>query len=203
MMRRALILTGILGLVGAAGVLGGLSAPRETPAPTEAAPGAWSVDPVHSSMVFRIKHMKTAYFYGTFNDVSGTINFDEAKPDGSSLEVTVKTDSIETHNQKRNSDVKSKDMFNVAEFPTATFKSTSWKGTGDSFDVTGDMTMHGVTKPVTMKLEKTGQAKGQRGEMIGFEATFMFKRSDFGMAFMPDGLSDEVKIMAGIEAKKS
>src|SRR5690348_4706481 len=103
MMRRALILTGVLGLVGAAGVLGGLSAPRETAA--GAAPGAWTVDPVHSSMVFRIKHMKTAYFYGTFNDVSGTINFDDAKPEGSSLEITVKTDSIETHNQKRNSDV--------------------------------------------------------------------------------------------------
>jgi polyisoprenoid-binding protein YceI len=178
-----------------------MGAPKvEAPA---AAEGSWSVDPVHSSMVFRIKHMNTGYFYGTFNDITGTINFDEAKPEASSIEITVKTDSIETHNQKRNSDVKGKDMFNVAEFPTATFKSKSWKGSGDSFDVTGDMTMHGVTKPLTIKLEKTGHAKGQRGEMIGFETTFTFKRSDFGMTFMPDGLSDEVKILSGLEAKKS
>jgi polyisoprenoid-binding protein YceI len=197
MMRRALVLSGVLGLVGAAGLLGGMSAPR---AEAPAAAGAWSVDPTHSSMVFRIKHLNTAFFYGTFNKVTGTINFDEAKPEASSLELTVQVDSLESHADGRNTHLKSKDFFNVAEFPTATFKSTSWKGSGTSFDVTGDMTLHGVTKPLTIKLEKTGEGKGQRGPIIGFESTFTIKRSDFGITFMPDGLGDEVKLMVGLEA---
>jgi len=202
MMRRALVLGGVLGLVGAAGLLGGMSAPR---AEVPAAAGAWSVDPTHSSMVFRIKHLNTAFFYGTFNKVTGTVNFDEAKPEASSLELAVQVDSLESHADGRNTHLKSKDFFNVAEFPTATFKSTSWKGSGTSFDVTGDMTLHGVTKPLTIKLEKTGQGKGQRGEIIGFESVFTIKRSDFGITFMPDGLGDEVKLMVGLEAgaKKS
>lgn len=202
MMRRALVVGGVLALVGAAGFVGGMGAPR---AETPAAPGAWGVDPVHSSMVFRIKHMNTAYFYGTFNNVTGTINFDEAKPEASSLDLTVQIESVETHAEPRNKHLKSKDFFNAAEYPTATFKSTSWKGSGNSFDVTGDMTLHGVTKPVTIKLEKTGQGKGQRGEIVGFESNFTIKRSDFGITFMPDGLGDEVKVMVGLEAdaKKS
>jgi polyisoprenoid-binding protein YceI len=202
MMRRALVLTGVLGLVGAAGVLGGLGAPRaETPAPASAA-GAWSVDPVHSSMVFRIKHMNTAYFYGTFNDLSGTVTFDEAKPEASSVDLAVKIDSVETHADGRNKHLKSASFFNSAEFPTATFKSTAWKGSGTSFDVTGDMTIHGVKKPLTIKLEKTGEGKGQQGPIIGFETTFTIKRSDFGITYMPDGLSDEVKMVVSIEAKE-
>jgi polyisoprenoid-binding protein YceI len=197
MMRRALVVGGVVGLISAAGFLGGMSAPSAAPA---MAPGTWNVDPVHSSMVFRIKHLNTAYFYGTFNEVTGTINFDEAKPDASSMELSVKIDSAETHNSGRNNHIKGKDFFNAEKYPTATFKSTSWKGSGDSFDVTGDLTLHGVTKRLTIKLEKTGAGKGQKGPIMGFETTFTIKRSDFAITFMPDGLGDEVKVMAGLEA---
>jgi polyisoprenoid-binding protein YceI len=162
------------------------------------------VDPVHSSTVFRIKHLNTAPFYGTFNELTGSITFDPAKPEAASMDLTVKIDSVETHNPRRNSDVKGASFFNAAEFPTATFKSTSWKKASENaFDVAGDLTIRGVTKPVTVKFEKTGEAeKGPMGApVIGFAADFSIKRSDYGMTYMPDGLSDEVKLMVGIEAK--
>src|SRR4051812_25481033 len=104
-MHRALIICGVVGLLGAAGFVGGMSAPSTVEAP--AAPSAWSVDPVHSSMVFRIKHLNTAYFYGQFNEVTGTVNFDEAKPEASSLDLTVKVDSVDTHADGRNKHLKS------------------------------------------------------------------------------------------------
>jgi polyisoprenoid-binding protein YceI len=197
-MRRALVVGGLVGLVGAAGLLGGMGVPRvEAPAA-----GAWSVDPVHSSVVFRIKHLNTSYFYGHFNELTGTVNFDEAKPEASTMDLSIKIESVDTHNSNRNNHLKSASFFNVEQFPTATFKSTSWKKASDNtFDITGDLNIHGQTKPVTIKLEKTGQGKGQQGEIVGFETNFTLKRSDFGITYMPDGLSDEVKMMVSIEAK--
>jgi polyisoprenoid-binding protein YceI len=153
-------------------------------------------------VVFRIKHLNTAYFYGHFNEMTGTVNFEDAKPEASSMDLSIKIDSVDTHNPNRNNHLKSASFFNAEQFPTATFKSTSWKKSGDNaFDVTGDMTIHGQTKPLTIKLEKTGQGKGQQGEIVGFETAFTLKRSDFGITYMPDGLSDEVKMMVSIEAK--
>jgi polyisoprenoid-binding protein YceI len=199
MMRRALVVAGLVGMVGAAGLLGGMRAPSSEVLP---AAGSWNVDAVHSSVVFRIKHMNTSYFYGHFNELTGTVAYDDAKPDAGSMDLSIKIESVDTHNQNRNNHLKSASFFNAAEFPNATFKSTSWKKSGDNaFDVTGDMNIHGQTKPVTIKLEKTGQGKGQQGEIIGFETTFTIKRSDFGITYMPDGLSDEVKLMVSIEAK--
>jgi polyisoprenoid-binding protein YceI len=165
----------------------------------------YTIDPVHSSMIFRIKHMDTAPFYGRFNEMSGSINVDEANPSSSTLNVEVKIDSIDTNNKKRDSDVKAPSFFGAADFPTATFTSKSFKSTGDkTWDVTGDFTIHGVTKPLTIKLEKTGASNGRMGNAVGYEATFTFNRRDFGLGEkMPSGmLSDEVKMMAGIEAKK-
>jgi polyisoprenoid-binding protein YceI len=204
MMRRALVVGGVVGLISAAGFLGGLSAPS-TPsveAPSMAA-GSFNVDPVHSSVVFRIKHMNTAYFYGQFTDLSGTIAFDEAKPDASSMDLTLKMDSVDTHAKGRDDHLKSATFFNAAEIPTATFKSTAWKSAGENaFDVTGDLTLHGVKKSITVKVEKTGSGKGQKGEdLVGFETSFTVKRSDYGMTQMVGPIGDEVKLMISIEAK--
>jgi polyisoprenoid-binding protein YceI len=204
MMRRALVVGGVVGLISAAGFLGGMSAPAPSVevAPSVAA-GSFSVDPVHSSVVFRIKHLNTSYFYGHFNDLSGTIAFDDAKPEASSMDLTVKIDSVDTHNSGRNDHLKSVTFFNAAEIPTATFKSTAWKSSGENaFDVTGDLTLHGVKKAITVKVEKTGSGKGQKGEdLVGFETTFTVKRSDYGMTQMVGPIGDEVKLMIGIEAK--
>ncbi len=171
---------------------------------TNTAAETFSVDPVHSSMVFRVKHNNVAYFYGRFNDISGAISLDSANEAGSSLEVSVKTESVDTGNEKRNGHLKSPDFFNAAKFPACTFKSTKFaKASGDAFDVTGDLTIHGVTKPVTVKFEKTGQAKNPRGgELIGFESTFTISRKDFGITFMPDGIGDDVRVSISLEAGK-
>jgi polyisoprenoid-binding protein YceI len=173
------------------------------PAPhasTIPAAAAYSIDPVHSSVLFRVKHMNTSYFYGRFNEVKGAINFDEAAPASSTLEVEIKTDSVDTHAAKRDTHLKSADFFNVGTFPTATFKSKTWTKAGNGFDVAGDLTIHGVTKPVTVKLEKTGEGNVQGNSIVGFETTFNVKRSDFGMSFMPDGIGEDVRIIISLEA---
>jgi polyisoprenoid-binding protein YceI len=198
MLRRTLIVGSVLS---AAAFIGGAGAlHNEVSAPSAA--GTWAVDPVHSSMVFRIKHMNTAYFYGQFNELDGTVNLNDEKPEASTMELSLKIDSVETHNPKRNRDIKSPDFFDVAKFPTATFRSTSWKKSSDnSYDVAGDLTIRGVTKPISIKLEKTGAGKGAMGnDIVGFETTFTLNRNDFGMTYMPDGLGNEVKIMIGLEA---
>jgi polyisoprenoid-binding protein YceI len=177
--------------------------PHPSQARPPAAPGTYSIDPVHSSVAFRIKHMNIAPFYGQFDEMTGSVNFDAADPTKSSIETSIKVESVNTHNGKRNDHLKSPDFFNAAKFPTMEFKSKSFAKSGENaFDVAGDLTIHGVTKPVTIKLEKTGEGKTQMGERIGFGAEFTVKRSDYGITFMPDGLGDEVKVALGIEAVK-
>jgi polyisoprenoid-binding protein YceI len=182
--------------------LGALALAPRTPAPAPAASTSYSIDPVHSSVIFRVKHMNTSQFYGRFNDIHGTLDFDDANPASSHLEAEIKIDSVDTHATKRDNHLKSADFFNAATFPTATFKSKIWTKSGDAFDVAGDLTLHGVTKPVTVKLEKTGTtAKGPGGgPTIGFETTFTVKRSVFGIAYMPDALGDDVRVTIAIEA---
>jgi polyisoprenoid-binding protein YceI len=178
-----------------------LSVPSQARPP--AAPGAYSIDPVHSSVAFRIKHMNIAPFYGQFDEMTGSVSFDAADPTKSSIDASIKVDSVNTHNGKRNDHLKSQDFFNAADFPTMKFKSKSFAKSGENaFDVAGDLTIHGVTKPVTIKLEKTGEGKTQMGERIGFGTEFTLKRSDYGISFMPDGLGDEIKVAIGIEAVK-
>ena len=153
------------------------------------------VDPVHSSIVFGIKHMGVSDFYGNFKQVSGTVNFDAADPSKSSVELTVPVESVDTRNEKRDQHLKSPDFFNAAQFPTITFKSTKVVANGSSYTVTGDLTIHGVSKPVTVEFKKGGETKGQKGETrTGGETHFTIKRSDFDMKFMPSALGDDVKI---------
>lgn len=176
--------------------------------PTQARPvpaaDAYSIDPVHSSVAFRIKHMNLAPFYGQFNDISGTVKLDAADPTKSEMEVSIKVDAVDSHNEKRDAHLKSPDFFNAKNFPTMTFKSKSFAKSGDhAFDVSGDLTIHGVTKPITVKLEKTGEGKSPMGgQAIGFGTEFTIKRSDFGMSGMLDALGDEVRVMIGLEAGK-
>ncbi len=163
---------------------------------------AFQVDSVHSSMVFRVKHMGTANFYGRFNSISGSFSLDD-DPAKSSFQVQIKTDSVDTANTKRDQHLKSPDFFNAAQFPTISFKSTQVKKVGgEGIDVTGDLTLHGVTKPVIAKVTKTGSG-GSRGRAIaGVEAQLTIKRSDFGMTFAADSLGDEVFIIISLEGAK-
>jgi polyisoprenoid-binding protein YceI len=190
-------------LVSGVGLAVGLAPRGESPAAVVLADGEWNIDSVHSSIIFRILHQNAAYFYGRFNDVGGTISWDDASPTASSFNVEIKTASVDSKNPGRDKHLKSASFFNTEQFPTATFKSNSVKAAGENkVEVTGDFTLNGVTKPLTATVEKTGQGKGQRGEVIGFESVFTLKRSDFGITFMPGGLGDEVKIFASFEADR-
>lgn len=166
---------------------------------------AYEVDPAHSTALFRISHLGFSYTYGTFGDVSGTLEFDAAKPEEAKVEVTIKTESIDTQVAARDEHLRGEDFLDVAKYPEMTFKSTEWKKVDDTnFSITGDFTLHGVTKSITVNMTKVGEGKGMKGEeRIGFEGTFAIKRSDYGMDKMLPGVGDEVNIVFGTEGVKS
>ena len=176
------------------------------PAPEPAQAEIFAVDPVHTSVVFRIKHLGVSYFYGRFNETSGSVRFDSQDPARSAIAFQIKTESVDTNNGQRDGHLKSPDFFNAKEFPLISFESTQIKkAAGKTYDVTGDLTLHGVTRPITLKLEHvgTGQASPRFGYRIGFEATATIKRSDFGIDHMlGEMLSDEVRVTVSIEAKR-
>jgi polyisoprenoid-binding protein YceI len=200
--RKAMLMrTGMLAAALAAGLaVVMLTAPRAESVEMRAA-GSYNVDPVHSSVIFRIKHMNAAWFYGRFDELKGTLSYDKAELAASSLNLEIKIDSVHSGNARRDGHLKSPDFFNARQFPTATFVSTAFsRASDDMYEVTGDLTINGVTRPVTVQLERTGKAQGQQGELIGFHTTFDLKRSDYGISFMPEGLGDEVRMIVSIEA---
>lgn len=175
-----------------------------TPAAAEFAGDGFKVDTVHSSAIFGVKHNGVANFYGRFNKISGEFNID-ADPAKSVIDITIDTDSVDTANAGRDKHLKGGDFFSAAEFPNMTFKSKSFKKTGEgTYDVTGDLTIRGKTKEITVAVTDTGRGKGMRGgEVAGFETKFGIKRSDYGVSFMVGpGLSDDVSILVSAEGGK-
>lgn len=170
---------------------------------TAQAADTYKIDPVHSSIGFGVMHLNVTNVYGRFNDVSGTMVFDKEDPSKSSLDVQVKIDSIDTHEPKRDQHLKSPDFFNAKEFPVMTFKSNKVEAQGDVYKISGDFTLHGVTKPITVEFKKGAEAKGMQNEIrTGGETHFTIKRSDFGMKFMLGAVGDEVKIIVSLEGIK-
>lgn len=169
-------------------------------APSRAA-GTYNVDTVHSTVLFRVKHMNASYAYGRFNDISGKFSFDDQDPAQSHFDFQVKTASIDTGNPARDKHLKSNDFFNAVQFPAVTFKSKSVAKSGaDMYQVTGDLTLHGVTRPVSLKLTRTGSGKDMRGKAItGLESVFPIKRSDFKMSNMLGGIGDDVTVTVSVE----
>jgi polyisoprenoid-binding protein YceI len=174
-----------------------------TAAPARAAAEVYTVDPVHSYVLFKVKHMDIAYAYGRFNEFSGTISWDAANPAASTISVEVKTQSVDTGNKDRDAHLTNPDFFNAAQFPTMTFKSTAVKKVDAThLEVTGDLSLHGKTKSVTFAVEHAGPITHPRaGTVAGFHAEFPIKRSDFGVG-KPEGLGDEVRLTLSLEAKK-
>jgi polyisoprenoid-binding protein YceI len=135
--------------------------------------------------------------------VSGTIVYDEAAPEKSSVSITIDAASVDSNNPKRDEHLESPDFFSVKEFPTIEFRSKSVARKGDKLEITGDLTLHGVTKSVTATAEVTGAGEvPQQGHKAGFEATLNVKRGDFGMTKYAPGLGDEVRIIVAIEAAR-
>ena len=116
----------------------------------------------------------------------------------------MKTENVDTANEKRDAHLKSPDFFDAKQFPLITFKSTSVKADGDNFEVTGDLNLHGVTKQITVPLKKTGESDtGKMGYRTGWQAEVDLKRSDFGMTGMQGAIGDDVHLIISFEAVKS
>lgn len=166
-----------------------------------AEPVTYKIDPVHSSVGFSLRHL-VSKFSATFTKVDGAVTFDEAAPEKSSVEATVAIGSVNTANEKREGHLKSPDFFDEAKFPAATFKSTSWKKTGEStFEVAGDLTIRGTTKPVVFQVALLGTGPGMGGATVsGWEATTKINRNDFGVSYGPKILGEEVTLNISIEA---
>lgn len=197
-----------LALFGSVGLATGFGRPDplagfETVAES-AAPDAmvWKLDPVHCMALFRIHHVGAGQFWGMFDDVSGTISW---SPDGDqtpAFDVTVDVESVHTGTNKLDRTIIGPQFFNGKEFDTVGFKSTGGTATGEgTWDVPGQFTMHGVTKPITAKIELTGVAGNPVQKKVGFEAKFILKRSDFDMNWgvKNKALGDEVLMIVGLE----
>lgn len=169
-----------------------------------AAPVKYDVDAVHSAVLFRIQHLGAGYTYGRFNGIEGSVTFDAANPAASSVSLKIAAASVDTGNTDRDNHLRSPDFFDVAKFPHITFTSTSVKAAGENqFEVSGKLSLHGVTKDVTVTMEKTGEGKGRQGEaLIGFEGVFTIKRSEYGMNYGPGALGDDVRVIVSIEGMK-
>ena len=166
----------------------------------------FEIDPVHSTIGFKVKHL-FSYVTGRFNEVQGTISADAAKPEDSSVEVKIATKSVNTANEKRDTHLRSPDFFDAEKFPEMTFKSKKIARTGDdTAEVTGDFTLHGVTKEVMLKVKFLGKGKGVTGGLqTGWEAKTTLKRSDYGLTWnkVIEGTSvvgDDIEITLEIEA---
>ncbi len=170
-------------------------------APSRAAVETYKIDPVHSSVGFTIRHF-FSNVPGMFTKFSGTITVDRDNLQNSKVEAVIDVPSIDTRIAMRDNDLRSPNYFDAATFPTITFTSKSWKKTGDdTFDVTGDLTIHGVTKEVVLKTKSLGFGPGMKGAMIsGWEATTTLNRNDFGITHFPKVLGDEVPVTINIEA---
>ena len=172
---------------------------------------AFQVDTVHSTAIFKVHHRGAGMFYGRFNDVTGTINADGSSP---LFDISIDVNSVDTNNSKLDAHLKSPDFFNTVEYPVMTFKSLTSKKvvpidlegdlmpSDEKYEVAGEITLHGVTKPLTVLMVKTGEVEGRRGELIGFETEFVLDRSEFGMTYGVESgaLGNQVKIIVAIEA---
>lgn len=174
---------------------------------TATAAGSYQIDKGHSEVSFQVRHLLTKV-RGHFGDFGGAIRFDEQHPASSNVDVTIQAASVNTQTADRDAHLRSGDFFDVEKYPTLTFKSVSVKPrSADAFDVLGDLTIHGVTKQVTLPVSYLGKAKDPWGnEKAAFEADLTINRKDFDLgwnAVLEAGgfvVGDEVKISLSIQA---
>jgi polyisoprenoid-binding protein YceI len=157
------------------------------------------LDPDHSSVSFMIDHLGLTSIHGRFNAVAGDFVIDKANPGKSSFTLTLKTESIDTNNAKRDAHLRSPDFFNAKQYPQITFKSTAVKPAAGGYDVTGDFTMNGKTKSISFTLKGGKTLEFPKGtQRIGFTTFLTVRRGDFGVG-KAGFLGDEVQVAVGFE----
>ena len=155
----------------------------------------------HAFVNFKISHLGYSWLYGTFKDFDGKFSFDAAKPEASSVSVTLNTASVDTNHAERDKHIRSDDFLSVGKHPTATFESTSVKSTGEgSADISGNLTLNGVTKPVVIAAKFIGEGKDPwGGYRAGFEGSTTLKLKDFDIAMDLGPASETVELILSIE----
>ena len=170
---------------------------------------SWTIDTSHSTVEFAVKHMMFTTVKGRFSDVKGSIEFDADDPARGRADITIGAASVDTRDAKRDAHLRSADFFDVDTFPTLTFRSTKVTGTSKRFALTGDLTIHGITRPITLDVTFEGVGKDPWGiERAGFSASGTLNRKDFGLtwnAALETGgvlVGDEVKIALDVQLIK-
>ena len=170
----------------------------------------YAIDPAHSNVQFSIRHMMISNVKGAFSGVKGTVVFDSDAPETGSVETEIDASTINTHDATRDAHLKSPDFLDVAQYPTITFKSTKLEGTSNELKIHGDLTIHGVTRPVTLSVEDISpEGKDPWGNTrVGASAKTKVKRGDFGLtwnAALETGgflVGDELKLDFEVELIK-
>ena len=158
-------------------------------------------DPPHTHVVWRANHAGVAYTFGRFDEITATLNYDAANPEEGSIEFSILTESVNSGTDRRDDHLRSPDFFDAAQFPTIDFVSKSVTAVDDNnFEVVGDLTVHGVTKEVTLNVEKTGEGTNQNGNaLVGFYTEFTIDRTEYGMNNLLQATGPEIVIMASFE----
>lgn len=174
----------------------------QTPLP----PNGWRVDMGHSAVNFRVRHLGISWVNGGFRTWAAELVYDPAHPEAASVTARIQTASANTNNERRDADIRSGNYLAVDSFPEMVFVSRSVHVADPThLHITGDLTLRGVTKPVTLTTEITGQLTGSRGKRVAFTATTTINRHDFGVTFnrLTEGaqvVGDEIRITIDIEA---
>lgn len=167
-------------------------------------------DPAHTFAVWRATHADVSYTFGTFDEFTANLTYDAAAPEESAIEFTILTESVDSgmdlpdtegDGAARDGHLRSPDFFDVAQFPTIDFVSTGVTAIDDTnLEVTGNLTVHGVTNEITIEVEKTGEGQNQNGDnLVGFYSEFMIDRTDYGMNNLLQAAGPEVLMMISFE----
>ncbi|MFO0902140.1 MAG: YceI family protein [Pirellulales bacterium] len=163
----------------------------------------YDYDLVHSSITFKARHLDISWIHGRFNQVDGKFVIDRQDPAKSSFRLTIKADSVDTGNSARDEHLRQPDYFDTKQFPTIEFKSTAVKAIKDGFEVTGDFTMHGVTKQITFPLIGGKELDWKGVKRVGFSTELKLKRSDFNFDKSAIGpIGDEAIILIDCEGMR-
>ena len=161
----------------------------------------YKIDPSHSFVQFKISHLGYSWMIGTFEEVSGSFTFDpDAGPEGQTVSVEIGTASVDTNHAERDKHLRSAEFLNADEFPTATFVSTGYEGDAEGGTMTGDLTLHGVTKPIAIAVKKVGAGKDPwGGYRAGFEGTVTLTRKDYGVGYNLGPASESMDLFLFVE----
>lgn len=210
--RRGVVM-GLVGgaLVASAGVLGGLgvgSGLERSSATAAVEPTAYTVDPVHTNVLFKIRHAGVSNFYGRFNQIKGQIEYDADDFTESSLSFEIPISSVDTNSKTRDGHLRDAEFFNARQYPEASFESSSITNAGRGvYTLRGDLTMHGETREIEARVTDVRTGTFRDNPVVGFEARFTVQRSDFGiMKYLASDLSDDgplgntVEVVVAVEA---